>query len=1007
MNKGSEWNKWDLHVHTPSSINQNYGGDTNEAWEKFISDLEMLPSEFKVIGINDYIFIDGYKKVLDYKSKGRLINIDLILPIIELRIDKFASIGDEAWKKVNLHIIFSDTLDPEIIDEQFLKGIRQKLKIFVEGVEPDFNEVITRTTLAELGKKIKSASPTVIHGSDIFVGFSNLAFNYDKVHEALEATTFRGKFLTAVGKTEWDTMRWTGSPADKRNVINNANFVFTALEKHEYYTKQKQKLTEQKVNDLLIDCSDAHCYSDSPEKDRIGNCNTWIKANATFEGLKQVANSPSRIFVGEIPPLLKRVSENPTKYINTLHFERIVGSSLIETWFDNISIDLNPGLVAIIGNKGNGKSALTDAIGLVGNTPNTQFSFLDSNKFRKLRPNRSEHFDACLTWETGIVDIWNLSKNPNANSVEKVKYIPQGFLEKLCNESHENFLDELRNVIFTHIPEAEKYGQNNLSELEDYMTDTIQKEIGQIQIELKETNKTIAKLEALSTFSYLEHLKNALGEKEKELDGHDAIKPLEKSQPTDPSLVEQNKSVSLQITSKRRELENIELSLAENIKQQKELTKNIAELNKVLGSINVLKIQYDKLYSEITPQLSEYGITQDIILLSINPEPINEVIKTYNTSLDIVNKNLDEDETGNLYEKRSVIKSEIQTLQETLDEPSKQYQSYIDALSQWNTLRANIVGSKESEGSLEYYKDTIDYIENRLNSDIDSAIEKRTLIIRRIFEKKLSILNVFKTFYKPITDFIESYGGVLQEYEITLDIENRIVAFEEKFFDQISAGAKGTFIGSIEGREKLQSILNNYDLNNTDSLISFLNEISIGLKFDQRDGFKGERRDVLKQLKSGYTVESLYEHLFGLEYLQPVYKLKFNNKDIPELSPGERGALLLIFYLALDQNSIPLVIDQPEENLDNQGVFELLAQFIIKAKDIRQIIIVTHNPNLAVVCDADQIIHVKIEKTNKNKVVIKSGGLENPEINETVIDILEGTLKAFGLRDSTYKIISR
>ena len=97
FNRGSVWNKWDLHVHTPKSIIQHYGGDTDEVWEKYISDLESLPKEVKVLGINDYIFLDGYKKVLEYKKKGRLPKIELLLPIIELRIDKFASQANEAW----------------------------------------------------------------------------------------------------------------------------------------------------------------------------------------------------------------------------------------------------------------------------------------------------------------------------------------------------------------------------------------------------------------------------------------------------------------------------------------------------------------------------------------------------------------------------------------------------------------------------------------------------------------------------------------------------------------------------------------------------------------------------------------------------------------------------------------------------------------------------------------------------------------------------------------------
>lgn len=68
--RGSTWRKWDLHVHTPASIVHNYGG--NDPWAQFIDDLETLPPEFKVIGINDYIFVDGYKRVLQERADGRL-----------------------------------------------------------------------------------------------------------------------------------------------------------------------------------------------------------------------------------------------------------------------------------------------------------------------------------------------------------------------------------------------------------------------------------------------------------------------------------------------------------------------------------------------------------------------------------------------------------------------------------------------------------------------------------------------------------------------------------------------------------------------------------------------------------------------------------------------------------------------------------------------------------------------------------------------------------------------
>ncbi|WP_143822910.1 hypothetical protein [Mucilaginibacter sp. MD40] len=104
--KGSTWRKWDLHVHTPDSMVSFYEGNSIEdKWEKFISDLEALPSEFKVLGINDYLFLDGYEKVVGYKQAGRLQNIECLFPVVEFRIKKFG--GNKVFKRVNFHIIFS------------------------------------------------------------------------------------------------------------------------------------------------------------------------------------------------------------------------------------------------------------------------------------------------------------------------------------------------------------------------------------------------------------------------------------------------------------------------------------------------------------------------------------------------------------------------------------------------------------------------------------------------------------------------------------------------------------------------------------------------------------------------------------------------------------------------------------------------------------------------------------------------------------------------------------
>lgn len=180
----------------------------------------------------------------------------------------------------------------------------------------------------------------------------------------------------------------------------------------------------------------------------------------------------------------------------------------------------------------------------------------------------------------------------------------------------------------------------------------------------------------------------------------------------------------------------------------------------------------------------------------------------------------------------------------------------------------------------------------------------------------------------------------------------------------------------------------------------FLQEIDDALCKDRRSG--GKPVKVVEQMRKGKSVLELYDMIFSLGYLKPRYSLRMGDKELGELSPGERGTLLLIFYLLVDKDDIPLIIDQPEENLDNQTVYELLVPCMKEAKERRQIVIVTHNPNLAVVCDAEQVICADLDKKGNYRMTYISGAIESPEINKAVVDILEGTMPAFDNRDSKY-----
>jgi hypothetical protein len=139
--------------------------------------------------------------------------------------------------------------------------------------------------------------------------------------------------------------------------------------------------------------------------------------------------------------------------------------------------------------------------------------------------------------------------------------------------------------------------------------------------------------------------------------------------------------------------------------------------------------------------------------------------------------------------------------------------------------------------------------------------------------------------------------------------------------------------------------------------------------------------------------------LFSTDHITVRYEISYDGVDIRNLSPGTRGIVLLLLYLALDDaDDRPLIIDQPEENLDPKSVFDELVSLFIAAKEKRQVIIVTHNANLVVNTDADQII---IASSGSHPtgglppISYVAGGLEDADIRKAVCDILEGGEHAF------------
>jgi len=162
-----------------------------------------------------------------------------------------------------------------------------------------------------------------------------------------------------------------------------------------------------------------------------------------------------------------------------------------------------------------------------------------------------------------------------------------------------------------------------------------------------------------------------------------------------------------------------------------------------------------------------------------------------------------------------------------------------------------------------------------------------------------------------------------------------------------------------------------------------------------------ENAPVPKSEQANYRdwLKRFAKWLYGTDHIRLQYSIDYNGVDIRKLSPGTRGIVLLLLYLALDDNDDrPLIIDQPEENLDPKSVFDELVGLFLAAKTKRQVIMVTHNANLVVNTDADQVIIAQAEPREAHslpRISYVSGGLEEAHIRKAVCDILEGGEKAF------------
>ena len=985
---GSLWTRWDLHVHAPTTkLADGFGVSDEAGWRKYVEILEASPVQ--VFGITDYFSFDSYLTVVEKYRKYVPDGTKVFFPNIEFRLTE--TVGSDG-KCVNTHVLFSN--DQKILDENILANFLNSLSTHItrNGVtikcgalrtEVDFKKATVN--LAELKSKLRE-----FFGDEekyIIITAANndgLRGVDSKSARSISISDELDKASDGFFGNSKNTSYFLGSSRYEDGSISRAKPVFCG--------------------------SDAHSFADL---DRLSGDEpnyepTWIKAKHTFRGLRQTLFEPEgRVYIGDTPPVLVRQDREATCFISELRVKRIDSySGENGSWFEDMIIPFNPELTAIIGNKGSGKSAIADIVALLANSrQDAHFSFLtDDAKNRKFRrPGYAENFEGELIWRAGDSVKKRLNDEVDRSKTEAVRYLPQNYFESLTNEIEVNaFRQEIEEVVFSHVEREDRMGASSFRGLEELKTAQSKSDVSELKARLRELNIELVELEKRADPKYLQGLKETLKTKEAEYQALESSKPKAIEKPDIDNEDQRGVTEKIEAAAERLdELRKRGKSVSDNLSTLKLTLQKLTSISETVAAL-AERVEFEK--SELTNRCADVGLDiEQIVKFGTELSGLNAKIKEVSDQISVLNtstiskfeSDLDFDSLVSLPDLRAAyefVSAVIKELKEALSAPQKRYQNYLLAIGEISTKQAELKGDEADPkpDTIEFLREQISYIENKLIAKISEKREAQKKIASLIFDAKKKV----RDFYERMKTSVEERLEVVSSEEFTVTIDASFVlqhSFFEEFFSFVNRNVRGKFRGIGEGERELNEMLSGVDWNDAGSIIEFVDSIVAFI----------QEYPVAPQVKD---IKAFYDFLYSFEYFEARYELRLGGKNLNELSPGEKGLLLLVFYLHLDKDRIPLIIDQPEDNLDNDSIYSVLAKCIREAKKTRQVILVTHNPNLAVGADAEQILHVALEKPNNYKFTYQSGAIEEARISDSVIKILEGSRPAFVQRRLVYDI---
>lgn len=981
--RGSQWRKWDLQACTKhysnyhglnlpteqlntlatltglpkDKINSDHKALSNEEFARLYVEYLASFTDLSVVAITNHNTGEGIQAILDYlATKAQQDNSRYR----ELQI--FPGVEITANDKCHLLIVFSPLSKNKNKYQYDQAGQPTRELTWDEYIDRFLNAIGVPAKRFDNAKPASSTNHSICEILDLHDewGFLPVFPHIDQGggwFKELPENLRKKSFLHPVfGILDVKTV---GGNTDLRRIIGG--------QKAEYGSKVSAQ----------IETSDARALAE------IGSHFTWIKADPTFEGLRQVLFEPlQRVYVGDSPLSPKR----PYEVISSV---RITGAP---DWFDPIHIPLNPDLVAIIGGRGSGKSALAEVLALAAGSERfnqseyTKESFL-SKACKKTQGNPNPLIGAKveIVWQSGDVDpVEVLSPLRQPLPEEKAKYLPQKFVERLCDpENPDEIQHEIERVIFQRLKPQSRQGASSFQELRQIITQRIDLKAKKLRQSIQILNQRIA--DARSRIATEPDKLTELERKQLDLKRLDEGKPeLPPESQADIAELDRlrtaRQAVERQISSRHSLLSGID-ALATRIELFAEDVKSYnAEVEAALAPLG-LSDQAASFRVHIPPEPTaildqrKLALQKEIEALESGPGDTADSLASLDQQIAAVNGRLQ--------------------LSQSKRAASEKYRAERAAVS-------NTIASLQQE-----LKEIQEVLKPRLTSDIAERFERYLDVFDVMQEERQTL----EALYAPLREVLQAGSDIDKKLTFASRINADLTKHGNRGLWELldrtrrgryrDEGALGTCLKEFFHR------LEEVDFQRGDAK-TIVSEFYQSFLSDS----DGRPLRLIDQLRKGKSDSDFDDWFFSTDLYSVSYAVKFDNKDLELLSPGQKGIVLLLLYLEIEQeDNRPLIIDQPEENLDNISIYDNLIEYFRKRKASRQIIMITHNPNLVVNTDADQVVVAEFDGTRTPRIEYRSGGLENilmpdgsPGIRQSVCKILEGGTEAFRRREQKYSL---